>query len=182
MKMEHRTTLTAKIDDANAEAGTITGIAARYSVPVKRAQGIYEQMQPGLFKNQVRAPNRVSVLWQHEEDSPIGRATELIDSEQNLRFVAKITESPDVPEARKALALMREGIIDEISVGFDWGEWSEQRDDAGLTILHTKARLREFSVVTFGALGRDARVVTVASQKAQQDAAAWRARLERLRA
>lgn len=178
----HSSVLTAKVDDADAKAGTITGVAARYGVPVKRATGLFEQLQPGMFKHQLNAANRVAVLWQHDWDSPIGRATQLVDSAEMLRFTAKITENTDVPEARKALALLREGIVDEISVGFDWVNWSEQRSGSDTTILHTKGRLREFSVVTFGALGREARVVTVASDQAKQQAAAWRARLDRLRA
>jgi HK97 family phage prohead protease len=180
MSQDRTTILTAKIDSTDAEAGTITGIAATYNVPVPRGGHLYEMLAPGVFRNQVGAANRVSVLWQHDWDSPIGRAVDLADSDQHLRFTAKITEHQDVPEARKALALLREGIIDEVSVGFDWGTWTEQRDEDDVTILHTKARLREFSIVTFGALGRDARVVSVASDKQVQQAAAWRARLMRL--
>lgn len=180
--LERFTNLRAVIDTTD-DAGTITGIAARYNVPVDRGPGLAEMLAPGLFRAQLKAPNRVAVLWQHDTDSPIGRATGFEDSAEELRFTARITNHEDVPDARKALALLKEGVIDEVSVGFEWGTWEEQRSDEGLTILHTKARLREFSVVTFGALGRDARVVTVASVDHRAAArAALRARLAGLNA
>jgi HK97 family phage prohead protease len=178
------TSLRAALDTSEeATPGVISGIAVAYNVDVPRGPRLAERVAPGAFSAQVKAPNRVAVLWQHDTDSPIGRATKLTDSEEHLRFVAKISEHEDIPEARKALALLREGIVDEISVGFEWGTWTEQRDEASgrTTILHTKARLREFSVVTFGALGRDARVVSVAASGYVIDPAAMRARLDALR-
>jgi HK97 family phage prohead protease len=106
----------------------------------------------------------------------------LTDSEVNLQFEALISRNADIPEARKAMALLEEGIVDEISVGFAWGTWEEKHKDEGFFIEHTKAALREFSVVTFGALGRDARVVTVAAERGMQEALAYKAKLARLRA
>jgi HK97 family phage prohead protease len=153
----------ATVDDVDEGTGLITGVAVRYNTPVERGRNLFEMVEPGTFSRQVADPARVSVLWQHDSDSPIGRATKLIDTEELMRFSAQITQHADVPEARKALALLREGIIDEISVGFQWQKWTEVREDDKLTILHTRARLRELSVVTFGALGRDARVLTVAN-------------------
>lgn len=179
---ERFTNLRAIIDTTD-DSGVITGIAATYNVPVERGFGLYEMLNPGVFRAQLKAPNRVAVLWQHNADSPIGRATALEDSNKELRFTAKISDHEDIPEARKALALLKEGVVDEVSVGFEWGTWEEQRTESDLTIVHTKARLREFSVVTFGALGRDARVITVANDdhRAAQRAA-MRARLASLNA
>ena len=177
---DRSTTLAATITDT--KDGIITGTAAKYDVPVQRAKDLFEVLKPGMFSAQVKAPNRVAVLWQHDTDSPIGRALEFDDSDVRLDFKAMITRNTDVPEARKAMALLEEGIVDEISVGFDWMTWNEKQTEQGFFIEHTKGRLREFSVVTFGALGRDARVVTVASESHMQQALAYRAKLARLRA
>jgi HK97 family phage prohead protease len=181
MNEDRFTRLTAKV--SGADAGTITGTAVKYGVDVPRGTGLYERVKAGAFRAQIAAPNRVPVLWQHDQDSPIGRAVKLSDSHGELVFEALITEHADVPDARKALALLREGIIDEISVGFEWQTWHEERDEKtkALTIVHDKARLREFSVVTFGALGRDARVKSVASVGGLS-VAAYRARLAALQA
>ena len=179
---ERHTELRATILATDAATGTIEGMAVKYGVKIPRGQRLSEEVGPGAFSAQVGAPNRVAVLWQHNSDDPIGRVSTFKDSAEELKFSAKISESADIPEARKALALLREGIVDEISVGFDWGTWELQESDEGTNILHTKGRLRELSVVTFGALGRDARVVTVASESDKQEALAYRARLARLRA
>jgi HK97 family phage prohead protease len=176
MTQQGTSEFTATVDAVDEEAGTITGIAVRYGIEVPRGGRYFEVVQPGAFARQVADPARVSVLWQHDSDSPIGRASALDDNEERLAFVAKISQNADVPDARKALALLREGIVDEISVGFQWQKWSEQRTDDKTTILHERARLREFSVVTFGALGREARVLTVAADQGGLDVALYRAK------
>jgi HK97 family phage prohead protease len=163
MTQQQFTEWAATVAGVDEETGEIEGVAVRYNVPIQRGSNLYEMVQPGAFAKQIADPARVSVLWQHDSDAPIGRASNLEDTAEVLRFRAKITQHADVPEARKALALLREGVIDEISVGFQWQKWSEVRDDTKVTIVHERARLRELSVVTFGALGRDARVLTVAS-------------------
>jgi hypothetical protein len=170
MSAERFTTLRATLD-AGDEPGTIAGVAVRYGVDVPRGPRFAERVEAGAFAAQLVDPARVAILWQHDGDSPIGRASALVDSASELRFVGRISESADIPDARKALALLREGLIDEVSVGFEWGKWREERDDeTGVTtIVHTKSRLRELSVVTFGALGRDARVLSVASAGAGDD-------------
>lgn len=180
---ERYTVLRAKITEAD-DAGTITGVAMVYGTPIQRGPGLYEQVEAGAFRAQMNAANRVAVLWQHDWESPIGRALDLFDKDGALHFKARISEHADIPEARKALALLREGYVDEVSVGFEWGTWKEQRNEAerSLTIVHEKSRLRELSVVTFGALGRDARVLSVASASQRVNVAAYRERLARLQA
>jgi HK97 family phage prohead protease len=167
--------------------GIIKGTAIRYGKPVERMPGLFERVELGAFRAQLGAANRVLVLWNHNWDAPIGRATTLKDFDSELRFEAKVSTHEEIPEARKALALLDEQIIDEISVGFEWGTWHEERDsEAGtVTIVHTKARLREFSITPFGAMERDATVKSVASAEADAQAASRaliRARLEGLRA
>lgn len=163
-----------------AKEGTITGIAVKYNVPVERGEGLFEKVMPGAFKAQVNAANRIPILWQHNREAPIGRVREFKDSPGKLDFQALISSNPDIPEATKALALLREDIIDEMSIGFDWGNWHEEREDGKLTIVHTKARLREISVVTAGALGREARVISVHADGQGIDIALIRARLAKL--
>jgi HK97 family phage prohead protease len=181
--MERYTELRATIAPTELK-GIITGQAVKYGIDIPRGPRLFERVEAGAFRAQLNAANRVSVLWQHDTDAPIGRATHLEDSDGGLQFKAKITQHADVPEARKALALLEEGVVDEISVGFDWGTWREERDEetGAYTIVHTKARLREFSVVTFGALGRDATVKSVASHGQPISIEAYRARLARLNA
>jgi HK97 family phage prohead protease len=162
--------------------GIITGTAARYDFKVQRAPRLFEGIRAGAFAAQVKAPNRVMVLWQHDRNEPIGRATSLKDVDGRLDFEARITSSPDVPTARKAMALLADEVIEEVSVGFDWGKWTVEEDEEGTTYWHDRAVLREFSVVTFGAMGEEATVKSVASETDRLLAAQYRARLARLRA
>lgn len=155
------TTLSAKVEDV--KDGVITGIAAAYDTKITRGDSLFEMLKPGVFAAQVKDPARVPILWQHETDSPIGRVTGLQDSVSNLRFAAKVSQDERIPDATRATALLEAGIIDEMSVGFAWQKWEQVRDDDGLTIVHTRSRLKEISLVTFGALGREARVLTLAS-------------------
>lgn len=180
MSGDRYTTLTAAVTEATP--GTITGTAMTYGVDIPRGPGLFERVEAGAFKAQLAAPNRVLVLWGHDWDAPIGRATSLKDADGRLVFEAKVSDNPAIPDAAKTLALLREGIVDEVSVGFEWGTWHEERDaDTGaLTIVHTKGRLREFSVVPFGALGREATVKSVASA-GRLNIEAYRARLAALR-
>lgn len=165
--------------------GIIKGTAMAYGTNIPRGPGMAERVEPGAFRAQMNAANRIPVLWQHDRDNPIGRATHLEDKDNALTFTAKILTNADVPDARKVLALLAEGVVDEISVGFEWGSWKEERGENGeTTIVHEKARLRELSVVTFGALGRRARVHSVAALDGagSVNVAAYRERLARLRA
>lgn len=176
------TELTVPVE--TSKDGIITGTAAKYDFRVQRAPRLFEGIRAGAFAAQVKAPNRVLVLWNHDRNEPIGRATSLADVDGRLDFEARITRHEDVPTARKALALLEDEVVEEISVGFDWGKWSVEEDaETGeVTYWHDRAVLREFSVVPFGAMGEEAKVKSVASENALLEAMAYRARLARLRA
>jgi HK97 family phage prohead protease len=160
-KTDRFTTLSAKVEDV--KDGVITGIAAAYDVKISRGENLFEMLSPGVFAAQVKDPARVPILFQHDNDSPIGRVSTLTDSPERLKFAAKISQDDRIPDAVKATAMLEEGIIDEMSVGFAWQKWEQVKDETGLTIVHTRSRLKEISLVTFGALGREARVLTLAS-------------------
>lgn len=178
MQTDHFTRFRASVQET--ETGIITGVALPYDTDIERGFNLYERVQQGAFRSQLNAANRIMVLWQHDRDNPIGKATSLADVDGALHFSAKISQHEDIPEARKALALLREGVVEEISVGFKWEKWEEIVTEEKTTILHKKAQLMELSVVTFGAVGHDARVLTVASRGI--NVAAYRERLGRLQA
>lgn len=153
--------------------GTIKGTGCVYGVEVDRGGGwLFLQLEPGCFAAQVPYASRVLVLWQHQDGSPIGKLSALEDSAERLRYVGRITENQDVPDARKALALLREGedgmpaVIEQVSVGFRMLKWIREESDDGEKVLYriTEAHLEEISVVTFGALGDAATVEDVWSR------------------
>ena len=176
-------TLAAKVSPG-AEPGTITGTAVRYDVDVDRGGGwLFLRLLPGVFADQVKDPARVKVLWQHDVWEPIGKVHGLADSKARLDFDAKIEDSANLPTAVKALELLRAGVLDEVSVGFDIKKFTREEDDERdrVTYIVSKAVLREISVVTFGAMGQDAKVKQVASESGPDLARAAEARVREAR-
>ena len=99
----------------------------------------------GAFKRTLdqRGPQR-KVLWQHDVQAPIGKAV-VAEDKDGLAFEAELVL--DVPQARDAYALIKAGVIDQMSIGYDTvGErWEKE-------VRHiTEARLWEISPVTFAA-------------------------------
>lgn len=161
---------------ASEEPGTISGVAVPLGVEID--QGFLKHIvEPGAFAAQAKDPARVKLLYQHDWNSPIGALSMLEERDQAVWFAGRILDSDKVPKAQEALELIRAGVLDEVSVGFEWVKWSEEHlDDGSILIRHTKARLNELSVVTFGAAGRDATIKTAAA-KSGPTVAEWRSML-----
>lgn len=102
-------------------------------------------IQSGAFKKTLReGGNRVKVLWQHDTNTPIGKPMEMEEDAKGLRVKAKISETQ---AGKDALKLMRDGVINELSIGYDVvkDDYDENRDAR----LLKEVRLWEFSPVTF---------------------------------
>ena len=157
-----------------AEPGTITGPA----VPIGKEidQGSFRHIiEPGCFAAQIKDPARVKILWQHRD--PIGHLSDLIEEDGAYRYAGRVIDHPTVPNGQLAMTLVREGVVDEVSVGFEWQKYTEEHivnatDDYWL-IRHHKARLMEVSIVPWGAAGRDATIQTAAA-KTGPTVAEWR--------
>lgn len=173
---------------AGTEPGSIKGTAVRYNVDVDRGWGLFLRLLPGAFSDQVRDPSRVKVLWQHDTSDPIGAVQSLADHPDRLDYAGRISTSEKVPSAARALELLRDEIVEEVSVGFDILKFTREIDKEAdtVTYLVSKAMLAELSVVTFGAMGPGATVQEVhsaAGRSAQVlEARRIRAELARLRA
>lgn len=91
---------------------------------------------------------RVKVCWQHDTMCPIGRPTRMEETPDGLLVEAQIS---DTEQGRDALTLMRDGVVDELSIGFDPIKW-ETVDENGNQVRYLRElKLWEFSPVTFGA-------------------------------
>lgn len=145
------------------EDGEFTGRAVPYGRPVELMPGLREVFLPGAFTAQMKDPGRVKVAYRHGEI--IGRAVDLEERDDGLWMRGRISDDADLPEARKALAQLRGGLVDELSVGFQSvkGGTVITEDDQGTLWEHRRAALREVSVVPWGAYGRNARVTAVRS-------------------
>lgn len=170
---------------ADPQDGTVRGVAAAYNVKVDRGWGLFLRLLPGSFAEQLRDPARVKLLFHHQWENPIGRIRDLTDTKTQLRVSGQILAHDDRPLARQVLADLRDGLVDEFSVGFEMLKWrviEEKNDDGSMSYIYevSRARLREISVVTFGAMGDKARIQSVNS--VGQDPGLRAARAAQLRA
>lgn len=90
-------------------------------------------------------PPKVKMLFQHRTDMIIGKWLELREDPKGLYAKGKLFNS--VEKGRETLALMREGALDGLSIGFK-SLVDEYDRTLGVRRL-IKVELREISVVTF---------------------------------
>jgi HK97 family phage prohead protease len=96
--------------------------------------------------------NRIKVLWQHND--PLGMPTEMREDSYGLYVEGKISKTRLGDEA---LELMRDGVVDRMSIGFMIPQGKSDYDDEGIRHIR-EVKLMEFSPVTFPA--NDAAIVT----------------------
>lgn len=122
---------------------------------------------PGAFNRTLDSWEKkgkpIPVLFNHDENSPIGGARLWTDS-KGVRFEAKL--ELEIPKAAEARALMRAGIINATSIGFQALQFSGRR---GVDRVLQEVKLYEMSPVLWPAM-EDARVSDVKSERdASQD-------------
>ncbi len=129
------------------EKNEFGGIACAYGVKVNTwMPTIIEQ---GAFKTSLSTPRireRVKVLYQH--GAPIGIPTHMVDLPEGLAVVGKISQTT---LGNEVLTLMRDKVVDEISVGFEPKDCFFREKDGELWRHITEGELWEFSPVSRGA-------------------------------
>ena len=106
-----------------------------------------DQVMPGAFRDSLlkRGPGGVKMLWQHQASQPIGSWQSIIEDARGLKVRGRL--NLQVARAREILALVRDGALDGLSIGFKT-EKSVKDKVSGVRSL-TKLDLWEISVVTF---------------------------------
>ena len=101
---------------------------------------------PGAFRDTLadRAPSDVKMLFQHDPAQPVGVWLKLIEDARGLFVRGRLMTA--TPKGREVLALLREGAVDGLSIGFRMLKGT--RDRFGVRRLE-KIELWEISIVTF---------------------------------
>jgi hypothetical protein len=126
-----------------APDGRFEGYASLFRVP-DLGQDVVE---PGAFAESLarRGCGGIKLLWQHDPAEPIGRWLHLAEDERGLFVQGQL--SLGVARARDIHALMRDGAVDGLSIGF---RTQRQRSDPRLGLRRLlRIDLWEISVVTF---------------------------------
>lgn len=87
-----------------------------------------------------------AMLWQHSADKPIGVWTEAVEDDRGLFLRGEI--NLEVTTGREAYALLKQGALKGLSIGFRYGDTEEGMD--GMRRLKS-VDLHEVSIVTFPA-------------------------------
>ena len=118
----------------DSEARIVSGIAVPYN-QVANIGYYNERFAP----NSVTMADNVQLFWRHQE--PIGKILSSRSTEEGFEITAYISKTPRGDEA---YTLVRDGVINKFSVGFQSIEDEEAGDN---TIVRKKVLLREVSLV-----------------------------------
>jgi len=102
-------------------------------------------VERGAFAKSIGSGRKVKLLWQHDPLQPIGVWDELQEDQRGLYGKGRL--SKDVEKGREAMALLRMGAMDGISIGYRTVQATEE--GGGRIRKLIEVDLFEASLVTF---------------------------------
>ena len=141
------------------ENGIFEGYASVFDVV---DQGM-DVVSRGAFTKSITA-RKPKMLWQHDPSQVIGVWDEVREDERGLFVKGRLLK--DVVKGREAMALMRHGAIDSMSIGYKTIAATEEGSGAVRRLLEVD--LFEVSVVTFPML-EAAKITDIKSIKTERD-------------
>lgn len=126
-----------------APDGSFAGYASLFRIPDLGK----DVVEPGAFRDSLlrRGAAGVRLLWQHDPAEPLGRWLSLVEDSRGLFVRGRLSLA--VARAREIHALMLDGAIDGLSIGFR-PEKARTEPRSGLRRLE-RVDLWEISIVTF---------------------------------
>lgn len=134
-----------RADDA-AEPRTVRGLAVPYGVEIELFDGYFETIAPGALADRAEDATSLKLFYRHDE--PIGLIISITETDAGIEIEARFS---DTQAARDAYQLVRDGVIDRLSIGFIPLAFERTEDEAGLHTTITSLDLREVSLVPFPA-------------------------------
>jgi HK97 family phage prohead protease len=146
-----------------SEDGTFEGFASVFN----ETDLVGDQVAPGAFQKSLARARRAGrmplMLWSHQLDQPVGRWTDIRETAEGLVVKGKLLL--DVARAREVYAMLREKVVDGLSIGFRTVK--SQRIKTGR--LLQEIDLAEISLVSLPALA-SARITSVKNQPRRETA------------
>ncbi|MCH8926130.1 MAG: HK97 family phage prohead protease [Proteobacteria bacterium] len=131
--------------DDGVEVGVFEGLASTFG----NQDMVGDVVEPGAFAATIARPGRIKMLWQHDARAPIGVWDDIRETAAGLEVKGRLVLQ--VQRAREALALLKAGAVDALSIGFSVMRGGADFDrERGLRRIKA-VELWEISVVTFPA-------------------------------
>jgi len=146
---------------APGEDGVFEGYASVFGV-VDQGMDVVER---GAFAKTL-GTRKVKMLWQHDTSHPIGTWESISEDDHGLFVRGRII--PEVEKGREAIALLKAGAIDSMSIGYRTMEAEASTANGRGVRKLTEIDLFEISLVTFPMLP-DAKVTDVKSITTERD-------------
>lgn len=128
-----------ELKQVDLEEGTFEGYAAVFGNP----DAGNDVIEPGAFTKTLQENgHRVKICWQHDPREPIGRPVEMKEDQYGLWVKGKVSLTT---KGRDALILLRDGVVNELSIGYDTIKHQYQ----GAVRQLKELKLWEFSLVTW---------------------------------
>lgn len=165
----------ATVVDVDTDRGIIDALVMTYEKRAQIDHDVFEVFTAGAFASAVSSPHRIKVSNQgHDMRVTIGRALEI--REEGGAVYGRL-HIADTAAGRDVLTLMREEVLDELSIEFVPQKRYmkvEKLQDGSLLVRHDRAVLKGISPVAHGAYGRGSRVLAVRAQSLYDEQAAER--------
>lgn len=162
-QLEQKTAPILEIKALDDETGVIEGYASTFGgEPDSYGDVIAEGAFSESLAEHASKGTMPKMFWQHDRDQPVGRWTEAVEDARGLKVTGKLNLG--VQRGAEAMALLKEGDIDGLSIGYRIKEYSVDTE-SGIWTLE-KLDLVEVSIVSIGANES----ATIASVKAAKQA------------
>lgn len=154
-----------KISLAENEARTIEGLAVPYERETKLAPGYYETIARDAYQPD-GGVGQIKLLWRHGEVIGAGTAT---SGHDGVPIQARISQTSAGDDAYQ---LLKDGVVDSLSIGFIPLEYEETwDDDQNLHVRQKKIDIKEVSLVPWPAYD-DAKVTKVREHNQREEVSA----------
>lgn len=152
----------------NAAAGddgrTLSIRAVPWDTEIQIGPAEFESFDRGAFDAQLRAAGRLKLTLGHPKpgdrltDSLIGNLTAMEARADGLHVQARVASSS---AATEALALVNDGVLDQVSIGFIDLRSKREPRPGGTLFRRMAARLDHLALVGEGAYGEGAKVLAI---------------------
>nr|DAO31397.1 MAG TPA: head maturation protease [Caudoviricetes sp.] len=153
-----------KIALASDDSRTLEGLAVPYERETKLDTGYYETIAADAYKPD-GGVGQIKLLWRHDEVIGAGTAT---SSPDGVHIQARISQTSAGDDAYQ---LLKDGVVDSLSIGFIPLEYEETWDDGNLHVRQKLIDLKEVSLVPWPAYD-DAKVTKVREHNQREEVSA----------